>query len=39
MKIIKNVKKSEMFKSMQVEAKKANAICGNDCPRCRVQDG
>lgn len=39
MKIIKNVPKAEMAKSMQQEAKKTYAACGNDCPRCRIYDG
>lgn len=39
MKVIKNVQKAEMAKSMQQEAKMTYAACGDDCPRCRVSDG
>lgn len=39
MKVIKNVQKAEMAKSMQQEAKMTYTACGNDCPRCRVADG
>lgn len=39
MKIIKNVSKNKMSKSMQKEAKKAYSACSNDCPKCRVSDG
>lgn len=39
MKVIKSVKKTDMAKSMQAEAKKTYTACGDDCPRCRVSDG
>lgn len=39
MKVIKDVQKVEMAKSMQLEAKMTYTACGDDCPRCRVSDG
>ena len=39
MKVIKNILKTEMEKSMKQEAKMTYTACGDDCPRCRVSDG
>lgn len=39
MKVIKNVQKADMTKSMKQEAKRTYTACGEDCPRCRVSDG
>lgn len=39
MTILKNVSKSDMERSMELEAKQAYSACSDDCPRCRVSDG
>lgn len=37
--ILKNVSKSEMERSLELEAKEAYSACSDDCPRCRISDG